>query len=109
MNDTKYSKVEQESSNSLELGSQDDAFSDNESGRPMSQQPRSVATRLSHIVKRSWWLVGPFLWLLSLLFTWMIASAASKSPYDVSVGLETELGEHHRLLRQHTWDVRGIC
>lgn len=103
MNYTKYSKVEQESSDSLKLGSQDEAFFDNESGLPMSQQLRSVATtsRLFQIAKRTWWLVGPFLWLLSLLFTWMIASAASKSPYDMSIGLETELGEHHSLLRQH--------
>lgn len=108
MNYTEYSKVGQESSDSLKLGSQDEAISDKESGRLMSQQPRSVTTRLSHVAKRTWWLVGPFLWLLSLLFTWMIASAASKSPYDVSVGLETELGEHHRLLRQYTWYIRGI-
>jgi hypothetical protein len=103
MNFNNYSKVEQESSESLEVGSQDDACSDNESGRPMSQQQRSVASRLSYIMKRSWWLVGPILWVLSLIFTWMIASAASKSPYDVSVGLDTELGE------QHTWYVRDIC
>ncbi|KAK1989887.1 hypothetical protein LX36DRAFT_664794, partial [Colletotrichum falcatum] len=115
MNNTKYSKVEQESSDSLKLGSQDDAFSDNESGRPLSQQPRSVATRFSRTVKRSWWLTGPFLWLLSLLFTWMIASAASKSPYDVSVGLETELEPIKSHIEMYTttfssdldWDENG--
>ncbi|TEA06088.1 Oxidase ustYa [Colletotrichum sidae] len=115
MNDTKYFKVEQESSDSSELGSQDHALSGDESGRLMSQQPRSVAARLSHIVKRSWWLVGPFLWLLSLLFTWIIASAASKSPYDVAVGLETELEPIKPHIEMYTttfssdldWDENG--
>lgn len=61
MNYTKYSKVEQQSSDSLKVGSQDEAFSDTEGGRPMGQQPRSVVTKLSHVAKRTWWLVGPFL------------------------------------------------
>lgn len=106
MNYTKYSKAEQESIDSLRPGSQDDGFSDNESGLPiMSQQPRSFATRLSHVAKRSWWLVDPILWLLSLLLTWMVASAVSKSPYDISAGLETELGEQHTSAGTYVRDI----
>ncbi|CEJ81060.1 hypothetical protein VHEMI01211 [[Torrubiella] hemipterigena] len=116
MNYTKYSKVEQESSDSSKRGSQDDSFSDNESGLPLSQQPRSLATRLFHVAKRTWWLVGPFLWLLSLVVTWTIASAATKSPYDISRGLDTELEPLKSQIEMYTttfssdldWDENGI-
>lgn len=85
-----YSKVEQESS----AASKSD-FSDDEGGLLISQQPKNVVARLSYVVNRSWWIIGPFLWLSTLLATWIIASAASKSRYDISVGLDTELGEQY--------------
>ncbi|QKX64823.1 uncharacterized protein TRUGW13939_11999 [Talaromyces rugulosus] len=82
-----YSKVNQESSDASKSD-----FSEDEGGSLlMSQQPKSFVARLSYAVKRSWWVAGPLLWLLSLLATWIIASVASKSPYDISVGLDTEL------------------
>ncbi len=88
---TIYSKVDQESSDASKS-----EFSKDEGGSLlMSQQPKSVVVRLSYAVKRSWWVVSPLLWLLSLLATWIIASAASKSGYDISVGLDTELGEQY--------------
>lgn len=87
---TTYSKVEQGSSDASKSD-----FSEDEGDLLMSQQPKSVVARLFYTVKRSWWVVGPSLWLLSLLATWIIASAASKSRYDISVGLDTELGEHY--------------
>jgi len=85
-----YSKVDQEFRDASKS-----EFSEDEGGLFMSQQPKSVAARLSYAAKRSWWIVGPSLWLLSLLLTWIIASAASKSRYDISVGLDTELGEQY--------------
>lgn len=86
-----YSKVNQESSDASKSD-----FSEDEGGSLlMSQQPKSFVARLSYAVKHSWWVAGPLLWLLSLLATWIIASVASKSPYDISVGLDTELGEQY--------------
>ncbi|KAK9790214.1 putative Cyclochlorotine biosynthesis protein O [Seiridium cardinale] len=107
---TTYSKVEQESGDASKSD-----FSEDEGGLLMSQQPKSVVARLSYAVKRSWWVVGPSLWLLSLLATWIIASAASKSRYDISVGLDTELEPFKSQIEMYKttfssdldWDANG--